>query len=385
MATASEPESVRTTKRHADGGGGDDEGPARAIGRRGAVRKAGREDAADAERGQEVPVAGGAKAQALADEDEEDSEGAVDRARDDVGAHERKRIGLLAQRAPADREIGADRGVDLLDGDGRAAQRLAGERGDDGGADQERDAVDGEHHGGRAEQQKRGAEGRSGDDAQAGDADARGVRGRQVSGADEPRHDGHDALRVGGARGGAHRGEQRGEDGRRAREGDDRERAHGGGAQDVGGDHDQATVVAVGEHAADRPQRDLGQDARRGGDPDPGRGPRALIDEGEEGQVVEPVAGLGGDQAAEQDAKVALTQRDEKRAGGIQHAITGVVGGTQAAEPGWLRGRAGRSVVALADLHFGLLGVAVGTVGSMRLRPPGAHRAADRSSGRGAA
>jgi hypothetical protein len=95
---------------------------------------------------------------------------------------------------------------------------------------------------------------------------------------------------------------------------------------------DQAPVVAVGEHAAERPQHDLGQDARRGGDPDPSRGSRALIDEGQEGQVVQPVAGLGGDQAAEQEAEVALTQRDEEGAGWVQHAITGLVGGTQAAE-----------------------------------------------------
>jgi hypothetical protein len=70
------------------------------------------------------------------------------------------------------------------------------------------------------------------------------------------------------------------------------------------------------EHAAERSQHDLGQDARRGGDPDPGRRPRALVDEGQQGEVVQPVSGLGGDQAAEQEAEVALTQRDEERAAG---------------------------------------------------------------------
>ena len=235
-----------------------------------------------------------------------------------------------------------------------------------------------------------------------GDADARGVGGGQVSTADQPRQHGHDALRVGGARGGAQRGEQRGEDDRRAGEGDEGERGHRGGAQDVGEDHDHATVVAVGEHAAERSQHDLRHDARRGRDPDPHRGPGPLVDEREEGQVVQPVAGLGRHQAAEQEAEVALAQRDEERAGGVQHAITGVVGGTRAAERGSFRGRGGRSgrgssgkpcgapscdegglrALAVARVHVHL----VAPWGrrrhgqSMRLRPPCAHRAADRSS-----
>jgi hypothetical protein len=229
---------------------------------------------------------------------------------------------VIAKRPPADGEVGADRRVDLLDGPGGAAQRLARKGGDDRGADEERRAVDGEHDGGRAHEEQRRAEGRPGDDAEARDADARGVGGSQVPGTHQPRHDGHDALGVRGARGGAQRGEQRGEDDRRAGEGDEGERAHRGGAQDVGGDHDRATVVAVGEHAPQWTQHDLRQDARRGRDPDPRRGPRALVDEGEQGQVVQPVAGLGADQAAEQEAEVALTQRDEEWAGGIQHAIT---------------------------------------------------------------
>ena len=218
--------------------------------------------------------------------------------------------------------------------------------------------VDGEGDGGRAQQEQHGAEGGPGDDAEPRDADARGVGGGEVSAADEPRQHGHDALGVGGARGGAQRGEDRGEDDRRAGEGDEGECGHRGGAKDVGGDHDRATVVAVGEHAADGAQHDLGQDARRGRDPDPGRGPGALVHEGEQRQVVQPVAGLGGDQAAEQKAKVALAQRDEERAGGIEHEITGVVGGTRAAEHRSFRGRARTvGVVALAVNHVELLPV----------------------------
>ena len=234
--------------------------------------------------------------------------------------------------------------VGLVDGAGGAAQRLARKRGDERGADEEGGGVDGEDHGGRAQEEQRGAEGRPGDDAEGRDADARGVGGGEVSGADQPRQHGHDALRVGGAGGGAQRGEQRGEDYRRAGEGDEGECAHRGGAQDVGEDHDHATVVAVGEHAAERSQHDLRHDARRGRDRDPDRRAGALVHEREQRQVVQPVAGLGDDQAAEQDAQVALAQRDEERAGGIEHEITGVVGGTRAAERLWFRGRAGRAV-----------------------------------------
>ena len=61
------------------------------------MREAGPEHAADAERRHEVAVAGGAEAETLADQHEEDGEGAVDRARDDLGADERERVGVLAQ------------------------------------------------------------------------------------------------------------------------------------------------------------------------------------------------------------------------------------------------------------------------------------------------
>ena len=110
------------------------------------------------------------------------------------------------------------------------------------------------------------------------------------AGADEARHHGDDALRVGGAGGGAQRGEQRGQGDRAAGEGDEGEGAHRGGAQDVGRDHHHAPVVAVGEHAAERSQHDLGQDARCGRDPDPRRRPGALVDEGQQREVVQPVA-----------------------------------------------------------------------------------------------
>ena len=84
-------------------------------------------------------------------------------------------------------------------------------------------------------------------------------------------------------------------------------------------DHHEAAVVAVGEHAADRPEHDLGQDSRGGRDPDPHRGSGALVDEREQREVVQPVAGLGHDQAGEQATEVALTQRNQERLGGVQH------------------------------------------------------------------
>ena len=93
------------------------------------MREAGPEHAAHAERRHEVAVAGCAEAETLADEHEEDGEGAVDGARDDLGADEREGLGILAQRPPADGEVGADRGMGLLDGAGGAAQRLARKRG----------------------------------------------------------------------------------------------------------------------------------------------------------------------------------------------------------------------------------------------------------------
>ena len=122
------------------------------------MREAGPEHAAHAERRHEVAVAGGAEAETLADEHEEDGEGAVDGARDDLGADEREGLGMLAQRPPADGEVGADRGVDLLDGAGGAAQRLARQRGHERGADEEGGAVDGEGDGGRAQDEQRGAD-----------------------------------------------------------------------------------------------------------------------------------------------------------------------------------------------------------------------------------
>ena len=241
---------------------------------------------------------------------------------------------MLAQRPPAGGEVGADRGVRLLDGAGGATRGLARKRGDDRGADEEAHAVDGERGGGRAQEQQRGAEERAGDDAQAGDADARGVRGGQVGIVDQSRHHGHDALRVGGAGGGAQRGEHRGEDDRAAGEGDDGERGHRGRPQDVGADHHGPPVVAVGEHAAERSEHDLGQDARRGRDPDPRRRSGALVDEREQREVVEPVAGLGDDQAGEQAAEVAL------------RSATGMAGrGSAGPRSAWsLHGRAGGEV-----------------------------------------
>jgi hypothetical protein len=91
--------------------------------------------------------------------------------------------------------------------------------------------------------------------------------------------------------------------------------------------------VAVGEHAAERPQHDLGQDARRGRDPDPRRGSGALVDEREQREVVEPVAGLGHDQAGEQATEVALAQRDGERPGGVEQGREAL--GRSAAAPAW--------------------------------------------------
>ena len=111
-AAAIEPETVRSTS------GTPMAAAAAMSARRGRSDEAARcarpaaEHAADAERRQQVAVAGGAEAETLAEQHEEDGEGAVDGARDEVGADEREGVGVLAQRAPAGGEVGADRGVD---------------------------------------------------------------------------------------------------------------------------------------------------------------------------------------------------------------------------------------------------------------------------------
>jgi hypothetical protein len=164
-------------------------------------------------------------------------------------------------------------------------------------------------------------------------------RGGQIAVVDQARQQRDDALGIGRAGGGAQRGKNRGDDDRAAGDREDCQRRHGGRARDVGGDHDRAAVMTIGKDAGEWAERDLGHDPRGGRDTDPHRRPGALVDKGEQGEVVEPVARLGDDEAAEQEAQVALAQRHSERTDGIQHLISRRRGG---AEP--TRARAGRCV-----------------------------------------
>ena len=88
--------------------------------------------------------------------------------------------------------------------------------------------------------------------------------------------------------------------------GDGGQREHEDEADRVGGDHDPPAVVAVGEDAAERAADDDRQDARGGRDAEPRGGVRALVDEGEEREVVEPVAGLRDGQAGQEAAEAGI-------------------------------------------------------------------------------
>ena len=87
------------------------------------------------------------------------------------------------------------------------------------------------------------------------------------------------------------------------------------GAQEIGADHQLPAVETVGEDAAERAEDDHRKDAGGGGDADPGRGPRAVVHEREEGEVVEPVAGLRRGQAGEQEPQIARAAQRTARAG----------------------------------------------------------------------
>jgi len=88
--------------------------------------------------------------------------------------------------------------------------------------------------------------------------------------------------------------------------GHQREHQHEGHADGVGGEHDLAAVVAVGDDAAERAADHDRQNAGDGGEADPGRGVRALEDEREQREVVQPVAGLRDGQAGQQAAEAGI-------------------------------------------------------------------------------
>ena len=68
----------------------------------------------------------------------------------------------------------------------------------------------------------------------------------------------------------------------------------------VAGDHDAAAVEPVGEHSAERTEHDDRHDPGRGGDAGPQRRVGAVVDQHDQGQVVEPVADLGHGQGRQE-------------------------------------------------------------------------------------
>ena len=166
--------------------------------------------------------------------------------------------------------------------------------------------VDREGQARRAEQEQHGAEARAGDDADLLDGRARGVGGGQVGVVDEARRGGRHGRDVDAGRGGRQGGDDRREGDGQAGRGDAGQGEHEDEADAVGGEHQPPAVVAVGDDAAERAEDDDGQDARGGGDGEPRGRMRALVDEGEEREVVEPVAGLRDGQAGEEAAEAGI-------------------------------------------------------------------------------
>ena len=184
--------------------------------------------------------------------------------------------------------------------------RAGRERGDGQRGQREGRAVDREGQARRAEQEQQGAEARPGDDADLLDGRARSVGGGQVAVVDEARRGGRHARDVDAGGGGRQRGDDRREDDGQAGRRDAGQREHEDEAHAVGGEHQPPAVVAVGDDAAERAEDDDGQDARGGGDGEPRGRVRALVDERQEREVVEPVAGLRDGQAGEEAAEAGI-------------------------------------------------------------------------------
>ena len=94
----------------------------------------------------------------------------------------------------------------------------------------------------------------------------------------------------------------------------------------VAGDHDAAAVEPVGEHSAERTERHDRHDPGRGGDARPQRRVGAVVDQHDQGQVVEPVADLGHGQGRQEPAECRVAQRGADGARGrvlCVHALHG--------------------------------------------------------------
>jgi hypothetical protein len=246
-----------------------------------------------------------AQAQLAAEHEQEHRLGAVDGAGHHVGADQTPGDGLAEQGAGAFAKLAHDVGRAIGLAPGRE-DRAGRERGDGERGQREGGAVDREGEARRAEQEQQRPEARPGDDADLPDGRARGVGGRQVGVVDQARRGGRDARDVGARGGGGQGGDDRREDHGQAGSGDQGQRQHEDDADAVGGEHDPPAVVAVGDDATERAADDDRQDASGGRQPEPRGGVRALVHEGEEREVVEPVAGLRDGQAGQQAAEAGI-------------------------------------------------------------------------------
>lgn len=150
----------------------------------------------------------------------------------------------------------------------------------------------------REDRQRRADGGNGQDQGASGVCGFGGVAG-DAGGEDAAGAGGGDEVAVAGGAEAEAVGEEEEEDG---------ERCHGDGSDQVGGEHQRAAFVAVGEDPAEGAECDLGEDPGAGGQPDPDRGVSAVVDEREQREVVEPVTGLGGGQARQQQTEAPLAR-----------------------------------------------------------------------------
>ena len=257
--------------------------------------------------GEQVAVAVRAHPERAGDQQQQHGLRAVDGAADDVRAHQPQRTRAGAQRrgavghAPqhAGRALPGPGGPEgLARGNGQHRERRQPER----------DRVQQEGQARRSEQQQDTAESRPGDDGDPVHRRPGGVRAGQVGAVHQARRGRRHARQVGGGGGGRRGGDQRGQQDRRVSDHEQGQQDHQGGPRDIAGDHDAPPVKPVGDHPAQRPQGHDRDHPRGSGDPGPQRRVGPVIHQGDEGQVVQPVAQLGHGQPAEQPAERRVTQ-----------------------------------------------------------------------------
>jgi hypothetical protein len=284
---------------------GHDEDGAHAAARGGAAGDAGAQHAAQAEAREQVAVAVVPKAQLAAEHEQQHGLGAVDGAGHDVGADQAPGDGLPEEGAGAFAQLAQHVGR-VVRRARRREERPGRERRDGQRREREGRAVEREGEARRADEEQQRAEAGPGDDADLPDGRARRVGGGEVGVVDEARRGSGHARHVGAGCGGRERGDHRRQDDWQTGGRDAGQRQHEDEADGVGGDHQPPAVVAVGQDAAERAADDDRQDARGSRDAEPRRRVRALVHEGEQREVVEPVACLRDGQAGQQAAEAGI-------------------------------------------------------------------------------